>query len=109
MRVLVDNQLPASLVRWFEKHDCVAEHVLEIGHGQSADEIIWRYAAGIGAVIISKDEDFARLTATRPEAVSVVWVRIGNCRTVELIKLLDRMWPSIVEQIEAGAKLVEVL
>lgn len=108
MRFLVDNQLPASMARWLETKGCVAEHVLDIGLGQAADEVIWGYAARVGAVIISKDEDFARLATMRTEAVSVVWVRIGNCRTSVLLAGIDRVWPGLTEQIEGGAKLIEV-
>ncbi|MSU47708.1 MAG: hypothetical protein EXS37_01200 [Opitutus sp.] len=66
------------------------------------------HAVRTGAVIISKDEDFAQMTVLRPELVAVVWLRIGNCRTPTLIATMERAWPDIVRQLEAGIKLIEI-
>ena len=107
-RFLIDNQLPAALARWLEAKGCAAEHVLALQLAQSRDEIIWERAARDGAVIVSKDEDFARLTLMRPESVAVVWLRMGNCRTPALLAAMERAWPTIEQQLDAGARLIEV-
>ena len=108
-RFIIDNQLPATLVVWLEAKGCQAEHVLKLHLAQSPDEILWERAARDGAVIVSKDEDFAHLTIVRPEAVSVLWIRLGNCRTPVLLAAMERAWPTIEEQLDAGARLIEVL
>jgi predicted nuclease of predicted toxin-antitoxin system len=59
-------------------------------------------------IILSKDEDFARFCVMRTEPVQVVWLRIGNCRTAALLTSLDRAWPGITEQLDAGARLIEI-
>ncbi len=79
-RFLVDNQLPAALTHWIESQGYIAEHVGSLSLAQSPDPTIWTHAAQTVAVIISKDEDFAQMTLVRPEPVSVVWLRFGNCR-----------------------------
>jgi len=107
-RFLVDNQLPAALAHWLEERGCQAEHVLALQLAQCRDEIIWEQAARGGAIIVSKDEDFADLTLVRPEPVAVVWLRIGNCRTPVLLAAMERAWPHIVQQLDAGARLIEV-
>lgn len=107
-RFLVDNQLSAALAHWLETEGCHAEHVLALGLAQSSDEDIWQRAAREGAVIISKDEDFSRMTLLRPELVSVVWLRFGNCRTPALLATMERAWPDIVQQLDAKARLIEV-
>lgn len=107
-RFLIDNQLPAALTRWLETHGYQAEHVLTLQLAQARDEIVWERAARDGAVIVSKDEDFARLTLVRPEPVAVVWLRTGNCRSVALLATMERAWPDIVQQLDAGARLIEV-
>jgi predicted nuclease of predicted toxin-antitoxin system len=76
--------------------------------GQSSDLAFWERAATEGAVIIRKDEDFARLTLMRPERVSVLWLRIGNCRTAVLLATLGPIWLEMLGQFDAGARLVEV-
>ncbi len=107
-RFLVDNQLPAALAHWLQARGHQAEHVLALGMGQTADALIWQHAAQTGAVIVTKDEDFAQLTILRPEGVRVVWLRVGNCRTAALIATFERLWPEIVRQLDAGAGLIEV-
>ncbi|WP_404421462.1 DUF5615 family PIN-like protein [Nibricoccus sp. IMCC34717] len=107
-RFLVDNQLPAALARWLKAKGFEAQHVLELDLAQSPDGAIWERAAKEGAAIVSKDEDFARLSVMRPEQVQVVWLRIGNCRTAVLLEKLENAWPAILGELEAGARLIEV-
>jgi predicted nuclease of predicted toxin-antitoxin system len=107
-RFLVDNQLPAALAGWIGDRGCTAEHVLALGLAQSSDADLWAHAVRHGAVIISKDEDFAQMTLLRPEPVAVVWLRVGNCRTPALLAALQRAWPEITVQLDAGARLIEV-
>lgn len=107
-RFLVDNQLPAALARWIQEKGAEAEHVLALNLAQSPDTAIWEHAASTGAVILSKDEDFAQLTLVRPEPVQVVWLRVGNCRTPALLANLERVWPEILRQLDAGARLIEI-
>lgn len=107
-KILVDNQLPTALARWLQEKGFAAEHVLAVQLGQSPDAAIWEHAAREGAIIISKDEDFAQMTLVRPEPVPVIWLRVGNCRTPHLLATLERVWPSIEKQLATGARLIEI-
>lgn len=107
-RFLVDNQLPAALARWIEAQGCSAEHVLQLDLAQSPDTSIWALAAKTTAVIVTKDEDFAQMTLVRPEPVSVVWLRFGNCRTATLLANMERVWPEVVRQLNSNARLIEI-
>ena len=59
MRFLVDAQLPPALARQIELLGHTAEHVADSGRAKAADNVIRAYAAETGAVIVTKDEDFA--------------------------------------------------
>ena len=107
-RFLVDNQLPVALARWLTTKGCHAEHVLSLDLARAKDEEIWARAAIDCCIIVTKDEDFPNLTLVRPELVAVVWLRVGNCRTVDLLATMDRAWPDIVMQLDAGARVIEV-
>ena len=107
-RFLIDNQLPAALVRWCVAQGCTAEHFLALQMAQAPHDWTWQHAARTGAVIVTKDEDFSRMTVLRPEPAAVVWLRCGNCRTAALLASMERAWPDIVGQLDAGARLVEV-
>jgi len=39
-------------------------------------------------VIVSRDEDFHRLTVLYGPPPKVVWIRLGNCSTDDVIRLL---------------------
>jgi len=107
-RFLVDNQLPSARTRWLRDKGQEAEHVLDLNLGHTPDTLIWQRAAELGAVIVTKDEDFAQLTILRPDTVAVVWLRVGNCRTSILLASFERLWPEIVQQLKTGARLIEV-
>jgi len=56
MRFVVDSQLPPALARRLQALGHTAEHV---AWRSASDSAIRDYAASVGAVIVTKDEDFA--------------------------------------------------
>ena len=108
MRFLVDAQLPPALARELEVLGHVAEHVADRGMASASDDAIRDYAAGVGAVIVTKDEDFAvrRLLTDGP---SVVWLRVGNTRRTVLLDRFRSELPRIIEALERGETLVELV
>jgi predicted nuclease of predicted toxin-antitoxin system len=85
-----------------------AVHVLDRGQGQTDDRQIWAEALAENRIVVSKDEDFFIL-ATRPdEQGSLLWLRLGNCRTQHLLTKLDQIWPSIASELSSGQRIVEV-
>ncbi len=42
-----------------------------------------------GCVLVTKDEDFHRLSLLRGAPPKVVWLRIGNCATDDISRLLS--------------------
>jgi predicted nuclease of predicted toxin-antitoxin system len=108
VRFLVDTQLPAALARWLEEKGHQAEHALDVNLAQSKDTPIWRYAHEHGAVIVTKDEDFAEWVRRGRLGPSVVWLRIGNSSTRNLLFWLGPLLPLVVQQLEQNDRLVEV-
>jgi predicted nuclease of predicted toxin-antitoxin system len=85
-----------------------ADHVLDLGMLATPDIEIWRHAEKTGAIILTKDADFA---ATRIHAVNgpaVVWVRLGNVTNAELEHALKSALPEIVEAIGMNEVLIEL-
>ncbi len=107
MRFLVDAQLPPALASHIGSLGHFAEHVFDLGLAQAPDNQIRAAAAESGAVIVTKDEDFAvhRILHSGP---SVVWVRTGNTRRRELLRRFDVELPAIVAALERGETLVEL-
>lgn len=74
----------------------------------ASDEEIWSYADANGAIIVTKDGDFANKRVLAASGPVVVWVRLGNARNSALIKWLERGLPFVLEAIECGETLIEL-
>ena len=108
MKFLVDNQLPVALCHFIVSRGCDCQHVLDVGLAQASDRAIWRYASDADYVIVTKDEDFFHLAGLAGNKGRLLWVRLGNCRTLVLLKEFDRLWPRIISLLEAGEEVVEI-
>ena len=63
-------------------------HVEQIGLGGASDEAVWAAAAERTCVLVTKDEDFHRLSVLRGAPPKVIWIRLGNVPTEEVARLL---------------------
>jgi predicted nuclease of predicted toxin-antitoxin system len=62
--------------------------VREVGLEAATDEDVWHFAAAGGFVLVSKDADFRQLSFLRGHPPKVIWVRLGNCSTKDIERLL---------------------
>jgi predicted nuclease of predicted toxin-antitoxin system len=62
----------------------------------------------MGAVLITKDEDFVTLRALSREGPALVWVRTGNATRRQLLTRLGSVLPAILQALERGETVVEV-
>ena len=108
MRFLVDAQLPPALARQIETFGHSAEHAADCGLATAHDEAIRSYAASSGAVIITKDEEFA-IRKVLQEGPSVIWIRIGNTRRAELLRRMEADFKAIVAALERGETFIEIV
>jgi len=109
MRFLVDSQLPPALARWLTAAGHPSEHVADVAMASATDRSVWAHAVRTGAVIVTKDQDFAvlRIMSDAPTP-GVVWLRIGNSRRVELLRWFEPILPAILTALGEGTRLVEV-
>ena len=107
MRFLVDAQLPPALARLVETRGHKADHVADLGLADAPDPRIRARAAESGAVIVTKDEDFA-VHLLLYDGPPVVWVRVGNTRRGELLRRFEAELPRIVTALERGESLIEL-
>ena len=108
MRFLIDAQLPPALARWIVAQGFVAEHVADTGLETASDRIVWNHASAVGAVIITKDEDFAQRRAMVVEGPAIVWMRVGNARRNEVLRSFASALPAVIEALARGDTLVEI-
>lgn len=79
------------------------------GSATRNDRAIWDHALATGAVIISKDEDFTRRKALGNGGPAIVWIRLPNTRRHELLVWFESVLPEMLEALERGESLIEVI
>ena len=109
MRFLIDAQLPPALARHLVALGHEAEHVGDVGLLTASDERIWDHATAVGAVLVTKDEDFVTKRAlSKHGGPAVIWVRIGNTTKQALIGRFTIAFPAIVEALERGETVIQI-
>ncbi|MEN9559516.1 MAG: hypothetical protein RLZZ502_727 [Pseudomonadota bacterium] len=108
LHFLIDAQLPPSLKRIFKKHNVRATHVFEVMHHFASDKFIARYANELGAIIVSKDADFAQQIQHNATHPKVLWIRLPNSKFAQLSAAIDLALPGLIAQFQAGARLIEL-
>lgn len=88
MRLLLDENLSARLVAALGDVYPSSAHLEHAGLLGAPDGAVWEYAAAGGYVLVTKDEDFQRLSIVRGPPPKVVWMRLGNCATADVARLL---------------------
>jgi predicted nuclease of predicted toxin-antitoxin system len=106
---VLDAQLPPALARWLETKGHEARHLYDLGLLEASDREIWARAGETGSTIVTKDEDFVTLLATRPNGATVVWLRVGNTTRPALLDWFEKVLPKIESALRSGESLVEVI
>lgn len=95
MRLLFDEQLPEALVVALSDVFPHSLHIRLLGKGGTSDSGVWELAREYGCLLVTKDEDFHRLSVLRGAPPKVVWLRVGNCATRDLVALLRHHAPDL--------------
>jgi predicted nuclease of predicted toxin-antitoxin system len=54
----------------------------------TTDSEIWEYARREAFMLVTKDEDFHRYSVLYGPPPKVLWIRLGNCTTADVARLL---------------------
>lgn len=100
MRFLFDENLSTALVSALADLFPRSQHVVQVGLGGAPDTSVWDFAAVHGFVLVTKDEDFQRLSVVRGPPPKVVWIRLGNCATADVSRLLRLRAGELVRFVE---------
>jgi predicted nuclease of predicted toxin-antitoxin system len=88
MRLLFDEQPSDALPSMLADEFPGSLHVRVLAGDGASDERVWQLAIEHSCLLVSKDEDFHRLSVLRGAPPKVVWLRLGNCRTNDVAGLL---------------------
>jgi predicted nuclease of predicted toxin-antitoxin system len=86
--LLFDENLAAALVPALSDLYPSSAHVTAVGLAAGRDRAIWDYAGANGLVLVTKDEDFHRLSVLLGAPPKVIWIRLGNCSTTDIARVL---------------------
>ena len=89
MKLLFDQNLSHRLSRSLSDLFPDSLHVRDIGLNAADDPVVWDYAKTHGFVIVSKDSDFHQRSLVFGYPPKVIWVRLGNCSTADVQRLLE--------------------
>lgn len=87
-KLLFDENLAARLVQELVDVYPGSVHVGDVGLLGASDRAIWQHAQENDLVIVTKDEDFHRLSIFYGPPPKVIWIGLGNCSTEDVIRLL---------------------
>lgn len=88
MKLLLDQNLSPRLSRHLGDLGGTIVHVRDVGLEAADDGQIWAHAAEHGFMIVTKDADFNSRAFLFGPPPKVVWIRRGNCSTMEIADLL---------------------
>jgi predicted nuclease of predicted toxin-antitoxin system len=95
MRLLFDENLSPKLPQRLANLFPNSLHVRDVGMKATIDPIVWDYAKENDLMIASKDADMHDLSLVLGKPPKVIWLRLGNCSTLQVENLLRRNFDAI--------------
>ena len=102
VRLLLDQNLSFRIAGALADLFPESLHVRDIGLSSADDAAVWRYARDRHLVIVTKDSDFNQAAFLFRPAPKVVWLRIGNCSTDDVVIVLRRNASKIIDFVSAS-------
>lgn len=90
MKLLLDENLSYRLVTAIQSTYPGSIHVRDVKLERADDAHVWAFAREHGYVIVSKDADFHQLSFLHGSPPKVVWLRLGNCTSDQVLAALLR-------------------
>jgi predicted nuclease of predicted toxin-antitoxin system len=100
MKFLFDHNLSPRLVRNLADLYPDSQHVFPLEMDRDDDFKIWEYASENDYTIVTRDSDYTDLSLLRGFPPKVIWIRRGNCSTLEIENLLRSANSDICEFIQ---------
>lgn len=95
MKLLFDENLSPKLPLRLRDIFPDSLHVRDVGMKATVDPIVWDYAKDNNLMIVSKDSDMHDLSLVFGSPPKVIWLRLGNCSTLQVENLLRREFEAI--------------
>jgi len=104
VRLLLDENLSEAVLKPLADLYPGSLHVRQLGHGGASDRDVWRLAQTSDCVLVTRDEDFVRLSLELGAPPKVIWLGSGAWRNVDVVAVL-RAHVAAIERLIADAEL----
>ena len=88
MKLLFDENLSHKLADYLSDLFPNSTHVRNVGLKSSDDPEVWKFAVDNDFIIVSKDADMHDRSLLFGFPPKVIWIRLGNCSTQDVEKLV---------------------
>jgi predicted nuclease of predicted toxin-antitoxin system len=95
VKLLLDENLSKRIAREISDLFSVVSHVSELGLSRADDTRIWDKARDEALCIVSKDSDFLQRSVLFGAPPKVLFLKLGNCPTTQVVSVLRRNWEII--------------
>ncbi|MEG4109088.1 DUF5615 family PIN-like protein [Microcoleus sp. S13_C5] len=95
MKLLFDENLSPKLPNSLSDLFPNSLHVRDVGMKATIDPVVWDYAKDNNLMIVSKDADMHDQSLVFGNPPKVIWLRLGNCSTLQAENLLRRYFSAI--------------
>ena len=90
MRLLLDQNISFRVAGMLASEYPGSLHVRDVSMESADDDVVWQYAKENGLIIVSKDSDFHDSSLLRGAPPKVIWLRIGNSTTQQILDILRK-------------------
>lgn len=109
MIVWLDAQLSPALAPWLcEQFGVDASSLVRLGLRDATDPELFERARAAGAVLLTKDNDFAELVRRHGPPPQIVLLTLGNTSNARLKDVLTRSWAQLSQLLGKREPLVEI-
>ncbi len=109
MTVWIDAQFSPLLAPWLAGRFAVeAVHISEIDLLFASDELLFHSAEKAGAIVITRDREFAQLVKVLVPPPKAIWITAADPSLSAVKRLLDGAFDRALGLLEAGESLVEM-
>ena len=109
MTLWIDAQLSPAIASWISsQYDVLAIPLRNLALQHASDRVVFLAARNAGAIVMTKDSDFARLVNEQGPPPQVIWLTCGNTANVHLKEILASTLDRAFELLDSGEPLVEI-
>lgn len=87
-KLLFDQNISRRVVDAVSQVFAGSRHVAQLSLSSAADVEIWDFARENGYAVVSKDADFHQMSFLFGAPPKIVWIRLGNCTTDDVVRCL---------------------